>query len=77
MIGDDLSSIASGPTVPDKTKFSDVELILKKYDLWKSLPNSIKSHIELGKKIVKWKLQKKVIYLTMLKTLLLVVIICV
>ena len=50
VIGDDLSSISSGPTVPDKTKFSDVELILKKYDLWKSLPNSIKSHIELGKK---------------------------
>ena len=50
VIGDDLSSISSGPTVPDKTKFSDVELILKKYDLWESLPNSIKSHIELGKK---------------------------
>ena len=50
VIGDDLSSISSGPTVPDKTKFSDVELILKKYDLWKSLPDSIKSHIELGKK---------------------------
>ncbi len=50
VIGDDLSSISSGLTVPDKTTFSDVEFILKKYDIWKSLPHSIITHIELGKK---------------------------
>ena len=49
-----------------------MELIPKKYDLWKSLPNSIKSHIELGKKNCEMETgRKKVIYLTMLRILLL------
>ncbi len=50
VIGDDLSSISSGLTVPDMTTFNDVELILKKYNIWENLSNSIKSHIEIGKK---------------------------
>ena len=48
VIGDDLSSISSGPTVPDETTFSDVKRILRKYKLWNNIHSSIKAHIELG-----------------------------
>ncbi len=48
VIGDDLSSISSGPTVPDETSFNDVKKILKKYNLWNDIHKSIKAHIELG-----------------------------
>ena len=48
VIGDDLSSISSGPTVPDETSFNDVKKILKKYNLWNDIHKSVKEHIELG-----------------------------
>ena len=48
VIGDDLSSISSGPTVPDETSFNDVKKILRKYNLWNDIDKSIKAHIELG-----------------------------
>ena len=48
VIGDDLSSISSGPTVPDETSFNDVKRILIKYKLWNDIQESIKKHIELG-----------------------------
>ena len=48
VIGDDLSSISSGPTVPDNTQFKDAKKILKKYKIWKNLPTSITSHIDEG-----------------------------
>ena len=48
VIGDDLSSISSGPTVPDETSFNDVKKILRKYNLWNDIHKSIKTHIELG-----------------------------
>ena len=48
VIGDDLSSISSGPTVPDETSFNDVKRILIKYKLWNDIHESIKAHIELG-----------------------------
>ena len=47
VIGDDLSSISSGPTVPDETSFNDVKKILIKYNLWNDVHKSIKAHIEL------------------------------
>ena len=50
VIGDDLSSISSGPTIPDESTFRDVIKILKKYSLWNKAPSSIKSHIEQGLK---------------------------
>ena len=34
VIGDDLSMVASGPTVADQTTVADAQLILKKYNLW-------------------------------------------
>ena len=48
VLGDDLSSIASGPTVPDKTKYKDAKKILQKYNIWKNAPKRIISCIEDG-----------------------------
>ena len=48
VIGDDLSSIASGPTVPDSTSFNDVKKILQNYNLWNKLSFSIKDHVNTG-----------------------------
>ncbi len=48
--GDDLSTIASGPTVADDTTFSDTDAILKKYKLHGRLPTVIQQHISDGVK---------------------------
>ncbi len=50
VIGDDLSSIASGPCVPDKTTFSQAIKILKKYKLWEQAPRGAREHLEKGAK---------------------------
>ena len=42
VMGDSLDSIASGPTVPDPSTFSDARKILEKYDLWLNAPVSIR-----------------------------------
>ena len=46
--GDDLSVIASAPTVPDNTVFEDVRRILEKYNLKHQLPTAILQHIQQG-----------------------------
>jgi len=48
VVGDDLDAIASGPTVPDNSAFSDVKEIFQKYDLLDKLPKSVVRHIQLG-----------------------------
>ena len=48
VVGDPLDTIASGPTAPDYTTWSDAEKVLKKYDLWNDSPAPIKARIELG-----------------------------
>lgn len=48
VVGDDLSSIASGITYCDKTTFSDAKRILEKYNLQKFVPRSILKRINLG-----------------------------
>lgn len=48
VVGDDLSSIASGLTVPDPSTFSDAKKILKKYKIWKRLPDSARNYLEQG-----------------------------
>ncbi|MEM1589857.1 MAG: glycerate kinase [Candidatus Bathyarchaeia archaeon] len=42
VVGDPLEFIASGPTVPDSTTFSDAVKVLKKYGLWEKAPESIR-----------------------------------
>lgn len=45
VVGDKLHSIASGPTAPDTTTFSDSIDILKKYELLEKIPESIRKHL--------------------------------
>jgi hydroxypyruvate reductase len=48
VIGDDLSSIASGPTFPDSTTFDDCLRILEKYGLKKIIPKPVLEFLERG-----------------------------
>ena len=48
VINDDISSIASGPTVADSTTFSDALIILDKYNLLEKTPSSIIKYIKQG-----------------------------
>jgi len=48
IVGDPLDSIASGPTVPDTSNFSDVLAIVEKYDLSMKIPRSTRELITKG-----------------------------
>ena len=48
VIGDDLDTIASGPTVPDPTTFADALAILDRYDLRAAVPPAIRAYLEAG-----------------------------
>jgi hydroxypyruvate reductase len=48
VIGDDLSTIASGPTAPDETTFEDALNILDRYNLMEKIPVSVRQHIISG-----------------------------
>jgi len=48
VIGNDLESIASGPTHWDSTTYADARRILKKYRLWTKAPASVRAVIEAG-----------------------------
>ncbi|MCK5189962.1 MAG: glycerate kinase [Methylococcales bacterium] len=48
VVGNDFSSIASGPTVPDNTTFADAIGILKEKDIWDKTPVDIKSLLKKG-----------------------------
>ena len=48
VVGDDLSSIASGPTAPDGTTYSDAKEILKNYKIWDSVPRAVRRMIDAG-----------------------------
>jgi len=48
VVGDKLDAIASGPTVPDSSTFSDVREILERYEIWQTIPESIRLHVEKG-----------------------------
>ncbi len=48
VIGDSLESIASGPTAPDFSSFSDALDVIQKYQLEKQLPSNILNHIQSG-----------------------------
>jgi glycerate-2-kinase len=42
--GDDMSAVASGPTIPDPTTFAEARAILAKYDI--DVPESVRRHLE-------------------------------
>jgi hydroxypyruvate reductase/glycerate 2-kinase len=48
VIGNDLSVIASAPTYPDATTFSDAYNVLEKYDLLSTAPEGVMNHLEKG-----------------------------
>jgi glycerate 2-kinase len=48
VVGDDLSTIASGPTVPDPTTFAEAIDILEKRLVLKEVPLSVRRHLDAG-----------------------------
>jgi hydroxypyruvate reductase/glycerate 2-kinase len=48
VVGDPLDVIASGPTAPDPTTFSDVLTVLNKYQIGTVLPDAVKHHFKQG-----------------------------
>ncbi|MFA5017114.1 MAG: glycerate kinase [Methylobacter sp.] len=48
VLGDDLSSIASGPTVADATSYADATDILKAKGIWDQVPVNVRQHLEQG-----------------------------
>jgi hydroxypyruvate reductase len=48
VMGDPLDAIASGPTVPDPSTFSDAQGILEKYGLWLKAPVAVRELITEG-----------------------------
>jgi len=48
VIGDDLDSIASGPTVPDRSTFEDCLRILNRYDLEERIPENVLAILKRG-----------------------------
>ena len=48
VIGDDMQTIASGPTVPDHTTYDDVTELFNKYDLHDRLPKKVSALIQAG-----------------------------
>ena len=49
VVGDNLESIGSGPTVPDDTTYSDAYKILQEHGLWRTVPTSVRKRIQKGK----------------------------
>ncbi len=45
---DEVAGLPWGPTVPDITTYEDAVRTLKKYDLWKKIPDSVRKHLERG-----------------------------
>jgi hydroxypyruvate reductase len=48
VIDDDLSTIGSGPTVPDASTFHDAWNILERYQLLAQVPDSVSAHLAAG-----------------------------
>ena len=49
VLGDDLSAIASGPTVPDPSTFDDAIAVFKSKGIWSQVPSNVQHYLEQGK----------------------------
>ena len=49
VLGDDLSAIASGPTVPDPSTFDDAIAVFTDKGIWDKVPANVQQHLKLGK----------------------------
>jgi glycerate 2-kinase len=50
VLGDDVSAVASGPTVPDPTTFGEAIRCLKRYRLWTGTPAGIRTYLDRGRR---------------------------
>ena len=50
VVGDNLEAIASGISVKDPTTFEDAVKILKNYEIWYKIPESVRTYLERGLK---------------------------
>lgn len=48
VLGDDLSAIASGPTVADETTFADAIAVFQSKQIWQKLPENVQKVLEKG-----------------------------
>ena len=48
VVGNRLDSIASGPLYPDSSTFSDAVRVLRRYNLWESIPSGVAAVIRKG-----------------------------
>ena len=48
VVGDDLTSIGSGPLTPDPTTFGDALEVLRRYGLDREVPEAVRSRLEAG-----------------------------
>jgi glycerate 2-kinase len=48
VVGDDLGSVASGPTVPDSTTFTMAKEVMERHGVWGSVPPSVRRTIQAG-----------------------------
>ncbi len=48
VLGDDLSAIASGPTVADATTYTDAIEVFKAHGVWEQAPLTVRQHLEQG-----------------------------
>jgi hydroxypyruvate reductase len=48
VLGDDLSTIASGTTVPDTSTYSEAITVLQTKGVWVRVPKSVQQHLETG-----------------------------
>ena len=50
VVGDDLSAIASGPTVPDPSTYDDAIAVFTTYGIWNQVPVRVQRHLEKGRR---------------------------
>ena len=50
VVGDDLSVIASGPTVPDSSTYAEAVAVLEDYGLWERVPSPVQDHLRRGRR---------------------------
>jgi len=48
IVVDEVTGLPWGPTVPDVTTFEDTVYILKKYNIWKKVPRTVRDHLKKG-----------------------------
>lgn len=48
VVGDDRSTIASGPTVPDPSTYEEAMQVLYRHELWHDVPGTVRDHLAAG-----------------------------